>query len=263
MFHDSDTEPNYPCFNDFPATCCTTPGAPRPPSGNCVPGRTDVLNEMATWSSAGMFFGLTFISKDAGHDNIPPKQGEDPKFGHDVAALGADSLMSPLEELAFYSSGKVYDVGEGLEYLQEAIDSSIEHYGESPQEDGDYDDDGLVGVEDNCPLTYNPSQADNDDDGVGNACDNCPNTYNPDQFDSDYDGYGDVCDEVLCGDANNDGLVNITDAVYVIQYIFNGGPGPVPYEAGDANCDGLTNVTDAVYLIQYIFNEGPEPCAEC
>ncbi|MFH2056370.1 MAG: FG-GAP-like repeat-containing protein [bacterium] len=64
----------------------------------------------------------------------------------------------------------------------------------------------------------------------------------------------------ICGDANTDGVANITDAVYLIQYIFNGGPPPEPLESGDANCDGVANITDAVYLIQYIFGGGPDPC---
>ncbi len=29
---------------------------------------------------------------------------------------------------------------------------------------------------------------------------------------------------------------------------------------GDVNCDGTANITDAVYLIQYIFGGGPAPC---
>lgn len=64
----------------------------------------------------------------------------------------------------------------------------------------------------------------------------------------------------VCGDANNDALANITDAVYLIQYIFNGGPTPVPLLAGDVNCDGIVNITDAVYMIQYIFSGGNTPC---
>lgn len=66
--------------------------------------------------------------------------------------------------------------------------------------------------------------------------------------------------QYLCGDANSDGIANITDVVYMIQYIFSGGPPPDPYLAGDINCDGLVNITDAVYLIQYIFGSGPPPC---
>ncbi len=62
------------------------------------------------------------------------------------------------------------------------------------------------------------------------------------------------------GDANGDRLVNIGDAVYVISYIFRGGPPPQPLEAGDANCNHAINVGDAVYLVNYIFRGGPPPC---
>ncbi|MFH2055509.1 MAG: dockerin type I domain-containing protein [bacterium] len=67
----------------------------------------------------------------------------------------------------------------------------------------------------------------------------------------------------VCGDANDDEVANITDAVYLIEFIFNDGPPPVPLEAGDVNCDEIANITDAVYLIAYIFNNGPVPCADC
>ncbi|MFH2056717.1 MAG: hypothetical protein ABIJ61_12220 [bacterium] len=72
---------------------------------------------------------------------------------------------------------------------------------------------------------------------------------------------GEVCDCVP-SDANNDGIRNITDAVYLISYIFGGGPAPTPYPicSGDANCDCIANITDAVYLIQWIFNYGAAPC---
>ncbi len=63
-----------------------------------------------------------------------------------------------------------------------------------------------------------------------------------------------------CGDASGDEAINISDAVYLINYIFRGGPAPVPPEAGDATCDDALNIADAVYLINYIFKGGPEPC---
>jgi hypothetical protein len=65
--------------------------------------------------------------------------------------------------------------------------------------------------------------------------------------------------EYLHGDANCDGDVNVADAVYIINYVFKGGPGPIPYLAGDANGDADVNVADAVYLINYIFKDGPPP----
>jgi hypothetical protein len=66
--------------------------------------------------------------------------------------------------------------------------------------------------------------------------------------------------EYLCGDADGDLAINISDAVYLINYIFNGGPAPVPLAAGDPNLDGAVNIADAVYLINYIFKGGPAPC---
>jgi hypothetical protein len=65
------------------------------------------------------------------------------------------------------------------------------------------------------------------------------------------------------GDANSDGLVNISDAVYLIAYIFSGGTAPSPLLAGDFNCSGSVNISDAVYLISYIFNGGLAPGAGC
>ena len=66
--------------------------------------------------------------------------------------------------------------------------------------------------------------------------------------------------EIMCGDADGSGSINISDAVFLIQYIFAGGSAPNPLEAGDADCSGGINMSDVVYLIQYIFAEGPDPC---
>lgn len=63
----------------------------------------------------------------------------------------------------------------------------------------------------------------------------------------------------MCGDADRDQLINVADAVHVINYIFNEGPAPLPMPAGDVNCDGSVNIIDAVYLIAYIFGGGPAP----
>jgi len=67
----------------------------------------------------------------------------------------------------------------------------------------------------------------------------------------------------VCGDANGDQQINIVDPVYLISYIFKGGPAPDPLEAGDVNCDGAVNIADAVYLINHIFKGGPAPCDGC
>ena len=67
----------------------------------------------------------------------------------------------------------------------------------------------------------------------------------------------------LCGDANSDGLVNVSDAVFLINYVFSGGFDPLPYDSGDPNCDQNVNVSDAVYLINFVFSGGLIPCHDC
>ncbi len=66
-----------------------------------------------------------------------------------------------------------------------------------------------------------------------------------------------------CGDADGSSSVSVADAVYIITYIFGGGPAPDPLAAGDADCSGNISVADAVYVINYIFGGGPAPCASC
>lgn len=61
------------------------------------------------------------------------------------------------------------------------------------------------------------------------------------------------------GDADGNDIVTISDAVYLISYIFAGGPGPSPSAAGDADCSLIISIGDAVYLISYIFAGGPAP----
>ncbi len=65
---------------------------------------------------------------------------------------------------------------------------------------------------------------------------------------------------IFCGDVNNDGeSSNILDLTYLVDYIFRGGPAPVPLLRGDLNNDDKTNILDLTYLVNYIFRGGPEP----
>jgi hypothetical protein len=64
----------------------------------------------------------------------------------------------------------------------------------------------------------------------------------------------------LPGDVTNDGVVNVSDAVYLLAFIFGGGPYPVCWAtAVEIDPSPIVNVSDAVYLIAYIFGGGPPP----
>jgi len=63
----------------------------------------------------------------------------------------------------------------------------------------------------------------------------------------------------LGGDANHAGKVAIGDAVFIITYVYRGGPAPVCPEEADVTGNGEIGVGDAVYIITYIFRGGPAP----
>ena len=42
--------------------------------------------------------------------------------------------------------------------------------------------------------------------------------------------------------------------------MFSGGVSPVPLDAGDVACTGSIDIADLVYLVSYMFSGGPEPC---
>jgi hypothetical protein len=71
------------------------------------------------------------------------------------------------------------------------------------------------------------------------------------------------------GDANQDGSVDLSDAVSFLLRLFGGGARPLPCEGAltaagnlvvlDLNLDGAVNLTDPVYLLAYLFQRGPPP----
>ncbi len=61
------------------------------------------------------------------------------------------------------------------------------------------------------------------------------------------------------GDANGDGVVNIADASFALNWLFLGGPDPSCQDAADSNDDGLANISDASYTLNYLFTGGPPP----
>lgn len=65
------------------------------------------------------------------------------------------------------------------------------------------------------------------------------------------------------GDANGDGSINIADIVFLVAYLFKGGPAPSPLWRADVNGDCKVTIADIVYLVSYLFKGGPPPKRGC
>jgi hypothetical protein len=63
------------------------------------------------------------------------------------------------------------------------------------------------------------------------------------------------------GDPDADAIVNITDAVLILEHLFQGGSAPPCLDAADTDDTGELNVTDAVYLLRHLFQGTEAPPA--
>jgi hypothetical protein len=63
------------------------------------------------------------------------------------------------------------------------------------------------------------------------------------------------------GDPNSDGAINITDGIYILNFLFLGGPPPTCAEAANPNDDKSVNITDGIYILNFLFLGGPAPVA--
>jgi len=127
-------------------------------------------------------------------------------------------------------------------FNQTAITNTIQTYLDLLP--NDVDGDGYSDDADNCPEIYNPGQEDVDDDGMGDVCDPCDNAnvFIPGN---------------LNGDLSNDvPIIDIFDVLVLMNLIlaqnFSGCSGEAANFYNDANI----NVLDAIYLVNYIMNGG-------
>jgi hypothetical protein len=64
----------------------------------------------------------------------------------------------------------------------------------------------------------------------------------------------------VCGDVDGSGQEpDLADIVYLISYMFVGGPEPPEFMAADVNGDGRIDISDLIVLVYYIFRSGPAP----
>jgi hypothetical protein len=55
------------------------------------------------------------------------------------------------------------------------------------------------------------------------------------------------------------GELDLTDAIYLLGYLFTGKSAPACLDAADADDSGELDLSDAVYLLVFLFGGGPAP----
>ncbi len=63
------------------------------------------------------------------------------------------------------------------------------------------------------------------------------------------------------GDVNSDQDIDITDAVFTLNYLFVGGRIPTCLDAVDVNDNASIELTDAIFILNYLFSGGQAPAA--
>ena len=63
------------------------------------------------------------------------------------------------------------------------------------------------------------------------------------------------------GDADDSGVVNLTDGIFILSWLFRGGGSPTCQDSSDADDNGAINLTDAIFLLVHLFRTGPAPPA--
>ena len=135
------------------------------------------------------------------------------------------------------------------------------------------------GAAQDCDGNGAPDECDTDCNGNGSpdACDisggsslDCNDNGTPDECDltsgSSVDTNGDETpDECEVhfrrGDANEDGSVDIGDAIFMLYTLMLGGPDSGCKDATDANDSGTHDIADIIYILNFQFTGGAEPPA--
>ena len=61
------------------------------------------------------------------------------------------------------------------------------------------------------------------------------------------------------GDVNFTGNVDITDAIYLLGFLFMGYDDPECLDPADTLDDGRVNISSSIYLLNFLFTGGPAP----
>ncbi len=65
--------------------------------------------------------------------------------------------------------------------------------------------------------------------------------------------------DIFPADINDDCRTDISDLVWLVQYLFNSGLPPSPLMSADLNGDSEIDISDLVWMANYMFRNGPPP----
>jgi hypothetical protein len=63
----------------------------------------------------------------------------------------------------------------------------------------------------------------------------------------------------LRGDANFDGMLNLSDSIFTLAYLFQGGEEPICLDAIDSDDNGKLDLTDVIFTLRFLFQGGAPP----
>jgi hypothetical protein len=61
------------------------------------------------------------------------------------------------------------------------------------------------------------------------------------------------------GDVNSDGKVNVADVVFLVHYLYRGGPPPAPLTYSDFDSDFDVDESDILCAVDYLYRKGDPP----
>ena len=79
-----------------------------------------------------------------------------------------------------------------------------------------------------------------------------------------YGAAGGSCPIDITGDVNLSTTLTSADIIYMVNFVFKGGPDPLPCSAtADVNCSGSVTSADVIYMVNHVFKGGVPPCDAC
>lgn len=259
-------------------------------SGNNITGNT-IIDNTGSWTGSGIelnnssnnhIAGNSITNNESYHSNgiyLHFFSDSNSIFGNTIVANSMGIYVENSCSYNIISDNTVTDNGTGIALVHEAghtckdnmvyhnnlINNGLNADAVEQEVDANIWDDGYSSGGNYWSDFDEPGEGayDKNGDGIVDSAYNISGIYNRDRYPlmNPWDG---TPSTPPCGDATGDGNMNSADIVWLINYLFVGGPQPWPALCvGDVNGDENVNSSDIVYLINYLFIAGPSPQGCC